>query len=71
MIDPIKTFCDVGIQHIFGLFVDRGKERTDGIVGGATGPEAVAVGFEFGLPFGLQRQLHQSLEGSVSKRGNA
>ena len=63
MIDAVKTLRDVGIQHILGLFVDRDKDRTDGIVGGASGTEAVAVGFEFGFPFRFQRRVAPELGG--------
>ena len=70
MIDAVKTLRDIRIQHILGLLVDRDKDRTDGIVGGATGTEAVAVGCECGFPFWFQRQFHQSLQGSVMQRWN-
>lgn len=71
MTDSVETLGDVGIQHILRFLVDAHVNGSNGIVTGSSWSEAIAVGFEFGFPFGFQSEDHQRLASAVGKGRNA
>ena len=71
MVDPIKTFFNIGIEDIFGFEANVIIDRFDGIVRTTSGPEPIGVGFKDCFPFWFQGQFDQSLSGSVEHGGYA
>jgi hypothetical protein len=69
--DIVEATGYIRIQDIDGLESDRIKDGRNGIMAGASGPEAIAVGLKFRLPFWFQGQFDERLSCSVSDHWNA
>lgn len=72
--DVVERRLQVGVQHPrakrFPLPA-QSEDRLDGVMAAASGPEAVHVRFEAGLPLRLQRVGDHGLDGTVDQRRDA
>src|SRR5262245_50225875 len=71
LIDTVEAVFDVGLQDIFGLFVEARRESCNRIMAGASWSEAVAIGFEFGFPCGFEGKFGHCVPCAVLHNGDA
>ena len=71
VIDALEALFDISLEHVLWGVLDAEKDGSDSIMGGASWPEPVGVGFKLGFPFRFQRQRDQGLPGSIPHGGNA
>lgn len=50
MVDAVKAFGDVGVQHPFGFLVDADIDGSNRIPRGASRSKAIAVRLKAGFP---------------------
>ena len=53
LVDAVEAFRDIGIQAVLGVLVDRGEDRSDGIVDRASRTKALTVGRKLRFPLRL------------------
>ncbi|GHO50435.1 hypothetical protein KSX_85980 [Ktedonospora formicarum] len=70
MVDVIETALQVSIQDILGLVINDDVDGFDSIMTGASWAKAIAVGFEFALPFRFQCQFDKGLMSPINHDRN-
>jgi hypothetical protein len=68
-VDALDTHGAIRLQDLFGLLVNRGADRTNGILYRSSGSESIAVGRESNLPLGLKDEFDEGLVYPVVQGG--